>query len=38
VIGWHRYGLLCRPIACVPLAPAPHRCWIDRAGVRRCRW
>lgn len=38
VIGWHRHGLLCRPIACVPLAPAQHRCWIDRAGVRRCRW
>lgn len=38
VIGWHRHGLLCRPIACVPLAPVPHRCWIDWAGVRRCFW
>jgi hypothetical protein len=37
-IGWHRHGFLCRPNACMPLAPAPHRCWIDRAGVRRCRW
>lgn len=38
VIGWHRHGVYCRPIACAPLAPHPHRCWIDWAGVRHCVW
>lgn len=36
--GWHRHGLACRPIACVPAAPRPHRCWVDWRGVRYCRW
>ncbi|RAI40964.1 hypothetical protein [Rhodoplanes roseus] len=35
--GWHRHGALCTPIACVPMAVAPGRCFVDRWGVRRCR-
>lgn len=39
VLGWHRHvGASCRPIACAPRAAEPDRCWIDRWGVRRCRW
>lgn len=38
VRGWHRHGRLCRPIACVPLAPRPNRCWVDWLGIRHCRW
>jgi hypothetical protein len=37
-LGWHRHGLACRPIACVPLSPTPGRCWVDWRGVRHCRW
>lgn len=37
-LGWHRHGALCRPIACAPRAVHPARCWVDRWGVRRCRW
>ncbi|MDC7786809.1 hypothetical protein PQJ75_19865 [Rhodoplanes sp. TEM] len=36
--GWHRHGALCTPIACAPRAVYPGRCWVDRFGVRRCRW
>jgi hypothetical protein len=39
VLGWHRHvGDSCRPIACVPRAEEPGRCWVDRWGERRCRW
>ena len=39
VLGWHRHvGGYCRPIACVPRAAEPNRCWVDRWGERRCRW
>lgn len=38
VLGWHRHGVACRPIACWPRAVRPHRCWIGRYGVRHCRW
>jgi hypothetical protein len=37
VIGWHRHGLLCRPVACVPYAVYPRRCFVDWAGVWRSR-
>jgi hypothetical protein len=37
--GWHRHvGPFCRRIACAPRAVYPHRCYVDRWGVRRCRW
>lgn len=38
--GWfHRHiGPLCRPVACVPRAAYPNRCWVDWRGVRHCRW
>jgi hypothetical protein len=38
VLGWHRHGAYCRPIACAPRAVFPGRCFVDRFGVRRCRW
>jgi hypothetical protein len=36
--GWHRHGPFCAPIACVPRAYYPGRCWVDWRGVRFCRW
>jgi hypothetical protein len=36
--GWHRHGAYCRRIACVPRAVYPNRCFVDRWGVRHCRW
>jgi hypothetical protein len=37
--GWHRHvGPYCVRVACYPRARNPHRCFIDRWGVRRCRW
>jgi hypothetical protein len=37
--GWHRHvGPYCRRVACAPRAWYPHRCFVDRYGVRRCRW
>ncbi|HWE18768.1 MAG TPA: hypothetical protein VG758_16540 [Hyphomicrobiaceae bacterium] len=37
--GWHRHvGPYCARVACVPRAWHPHRCFVDRWGVRRCRW
>jgi hypothetical protein len=37
--GWHRHvGPYCARVACWPRAWNPHRCWVDRWGVRRCRW
>lgn len=37
--GWHRHvGPYCARVACYPRARYPHRCWIDRWGVRHCRW
>lgn len=38
VLRWHRHGAYCRAIACVPRAVFPGRCFVDRYGVRRCRW
>lgn len=38
VLGWHRHGVACRPIACSPRAVHPNRCWVDRRGYRHCRW
>jgi hypothetical protein len=39
VLRWHRHvGPYCRPIGCWPRAAYPHRCWVDGAGIRRCRW
>ena len=37
--GWHRHvGPSCNRVACVPQAKHPHRCYVDRWGVRRCLW
>jgi hypothetical protein len=37
--GWHRHvGAYCQRVACYPRALYPHRCFVDRYGVRRCRW
>jgi len=37
--GWHRHvGPYCVRVACYPRARHPHRCFVDRFGVRRCRW
>jgi hypothetical protein len=37
--GWHRHvGPYCGRVVCWPRAWDPHRCWVDRWGVRRCRW
>jgi hypothetical protein len=37
--GWHRHvGPYCARVACYPRAAHPNRCWVDRWGVRRCRW
>jgi hypothetical protein len=37
--GWHRHaGPYCARIACVPRAWNPHRCFVDRWGVRHCRY
>jgi hypothetical protein len=36
--GWHRHGAYCRRVACVPRAAHPNRCFVDRWGVRHCRW
>jgi hypothetical protein len=36
--GWHRHGAACYPIRCVPRAANPGRCFVDRSGIRRCRW
>jgi hypothetical protein len=37
--GWHRHaGPLCARVACIPRAAHPHRCFVDRWGVRHCRW
>jgi hypothetical protein len=37
--GWHRHvGPYCERVPCSPRAWQPHRCWVDRWGVRRCRW
>lgn len=38
VLGWHRHGAGCRPIACRPAAVYPNRCFVNRYGVRYCRW
>ena len=37
--GWHRHaGPYCARVACVPRAWQPNRCFVDRWGVRHCRW
>jgi hypothetical protein len=37
--GWHRHvGPYCVRVACVPRAWQPNRCFVDRWGVRHCRW
>jgi hypothetical protein len=37
--GWHRHvGAFCTRVACAPRAVHPNRCFVDRWGVRRCRW
>lgn len=36
--GWHRHSAACVPIRCVPRAVNPGRCFVDRFGIRRCRW
>jgi hypothetical protein len=37
--GWHRHvGPSCVRVACIPQARQPFRCFVDRWGVRRCRW
>jgi hypothetical protein len=37
--GWHRHvGPYCARVACWPRAEHPNRCFVDRWGVRRCRW
>jgi len=36
--GWHRHGAACVPIRCIPRAANPGRCFVDRYGIRRCRW
>ena len=37
--GWHRHvGPYCARVACYPRADNPNRCFVDRWGVRRCRW
>ena len=37
--GWHRHvGPNCVRVACYPQAWHPNRCYVDRWGVRRCRW
>jgi hypothetical protein len=37
--GWHRHvGPFCERVACAPRAWFPHRCFVDRWGVRHCRW
>jgi hypothetical protein len=36
--GWHRHGAFCVRIACAPRAWYPNRCFVDRWGVRHCRW
>ncbi len=38
VLRWHRHGAACRVIACAPRAAYPGRCFVDRYGVRHCRW
>jgi hypothetical protein len=37
--GWHRHvGPYCRRVSCSPRAQHPNRCFVDRWGVRHCRW
>jgi hypothetical protein len=37
--GWHRHvGPFCQRVGCYPRAWFPNRCFIDRWGVRHCRW
>ncbi|HEY7551743.1 MAG TPA: hypothetical protein VH913_19765 [Hyphomicrobiaceae bacterium] len=37
--GWHRHvGPFCVRVACYPRAWYPNRCYVDRWGVRHCRW
>ena len=37
--GWHRHvGPFCVRVACYPRAWFPNRCFVDRWGVRHCRW
>lgn len=37
--GWHRHvGPNCVRVRCYPRAKDPHRCFVDRYGVRHCRW
>jgi hypothetical protein len=37
--GWHRHaGPYCARVACIPRARHPNRCFVDRYGIRRCRW
>jgi hypothetical protein len=37
--GWHRHrGPFCARVACTPRAWYPNRCFVDRWGVRHCRW
>jgi hypothetical protein len=37
--GWHRHvGPYCARVACAPRAVLPNRCFVDRWGVRHCRW
>jgi hypothetical protein len=37
--GWHRHvGPYCVRVACYPRAWNPNRCFVDRWGVRHCRW
>lgn len=38
VLRWHRHAAHCRPLACLPRAVHPGRCFVDRYGVRHCRW
>jgi hypothetical protein len=37
--GWHRHvGPYCARVVCAPRAWYPNRCFVDRWGVRHCRW
>lgn len=37
--GWHRHrGWAGYRVPCYPRAWNPHRCWVNRWGVRHCWW
>jgi len=38
VLGWHRHVGGCHPVACLPRAASPNRCFVNRYGQRICRW